>query len=249
MEAWIDFGRGPLFRLCFALMVLGLLRVLVLTLMGVSEAYRQNPDKVIPWKDLARNTVAWLVPVRRLWTKRPVYGTTSLLFHIGLIAVPLFLPAHVLLWERSTGFAWPPMPQQLADYLTLVVIIAGLGLFLGRLLDPGARKISRRQDYMWPLLLVVPFITGFVCSHAFIGPKVYQVTMLFHVYSGDLILVLIPFTKIAHCVLSPLSQFVTGIAWKFPAGAGDRVVATLGCSERPSWAERARLSGKEIQTR
>ena len=27
METWIEFGRGPLFRFAFALMVLGLLRV------------------------------------------------------------------------------------------------------------------------------------------------------------------------------------------------------------------------------
>ena len=30
--------------------------------------------------------------------------------------------------------------------------------------------------------------------------------MLLHVYSADLIMLLIPFTKIAHCVLAPLSQ-------------------------------------------
>ena len=61
--------------------------------------------------------------------------------------------------------------------------------------------------------------------------------MLLHVYAADLILVMIPFTKIAHCVLAPLSQIVTAVAWKFPAGAGDRVAATLGYAGRPVVAE------------
>ena len=59
--------------------------------------------------------------------------------------------------------------------------------------------------------------------------------MLVHVYSANLILLLIPFSKIAHCVLTPLSQVVTAVAWKFPAGAGDRVAATLGYADRPTW--------------
>ena len=52
MEAWLDFGRGPLFRLCFALMLLGLLRILALTVIGMREAYRRNPDKILAWGDL-----------------------------------------------------------------------------------------------------------------------------------------------------------------------------------------------------
>jgi nitrate reductase gamma subunit len=246
LEAWIEFGRGPLFRFSFALMVLGLLRIFTLTVIGMIEAYRQSPDKIVPWKDLLRNTTAWLFPVRRLWTKQPVYSATSLLFHIGLILIPLFLSAHVLLWKRSVGFAWAPIPQIFADWLTLVVIMTGLGIFLGRLLHSGARKISRRQDYMWPLLLVIPFATGYVCANANIAPKTYQLMMLIHIHSGNLILAMIPFTKIAHCVLAPLSQFVTAIAWKFRAGAGDKVAATLGYAEQPSWVEKARLTKREV---
>jgi hypothetical protein len=72
--------------------------------------------------------------------------------------------------------------------------------------------------------------------------------MLIHVYSADLILLLIPFSKISHCVLAPLSQIVTAVAWKFPAGAGARVAATLGYADRPAWANRARVEDKEMYT-
>jgi len=252
LESWIEFGRGPLFRLAFTLMLLGLSRVFLLTIVGIAEAYRRNSDRIVPWREIAKQTLAWLFPVRRLWRKRPFYSTASFLFHVGLLLVPFFLAAHVRLWQRSTSLAWPALPQKAADWLTLLVIVTGLALFGGRVFHRASRALSRRQDYMWPLLLVVPFVTGFICSNAALRPGTYQTLMLFHVYSADLIMLMIPFTKIAHCVLTPLSQAVTAVSWKFVPGAGDKVAATLGYAERPTWVAKSRLGapeGKEACTR
>lgn len=239
MEAWIEFGRGPLFRLAFSLMVLGLLRLVLLTVAGIAEAYKRSSDKILAWGEIGRQTLAWLVPVNRLWRKRPLYSTASFLFHVGLLGVPLFLAAHLDLWQRSIGWAWSAIPQKVADGLTLLTIATGLGLFCGRVFDRRARALSRPQDYVWPLLLVVPFLTGYLCSNARLEPRAYQVMMLLHVYSGILIMLMIPFTKIAHCVLAPLSQLVSAVSWKFAPGAGDKVAATLGRAERPSWMAKA----------
>lgn len=241
MEFWIQLGRGPLFAAAFSLMILGLVRILVLTAVGIAEAYRRSWDRIINWKEVARQTAHWLVPFGRLWRSRPVYGTVSFLFHVGLLLAPPFAAAHVLLWRRSVGFAWKAMPQNLADVLTIMTLVAGVCLVLGRAAFAASRSVSRFQDYLWPVLLLVPFGTGYVCSHAALSPKTYQSLMLLHVYTADLIMMLIPFTKIAHCVLAPLSQVVTAVAWKFPPGAGDRVAATLGYADCPSWMPKARL--------
>ncbi|HUB81786.1 MAG TPA: hypothetical protein VMB03_23465 [Bryobacteraceae bacterium] len=242
METWIDFGRGPLFRLAFSLMVLGLLRVLVITAIGISEAYRRNSDKIVPWKAVFRQTLGWLAPVGRLWGARPVYSVTSVVFHAGLLTVPLFFAAHVRLWRGAAGLAWPGMPQQMADALTLFTIAAGAGLFCGRVFQKAARALSRLQDFVWPPLLLLPFVTGYLCVHAGLTSKLYQQLMLVHIYAADLILLMIPFTKVAHCVLAPLSQAVTAVAWKFVPGAGEKVAATLGYAELPVWAASARCA-------
>ncbi len=242
MEAWIELGRGPLFRIAFCLMLLGLVRAVALTIVGVVEAYQRSSDKIINWREVRRQTRAWLFPGGRLWQQRPVYSTVSLLFHVGLLLAPLFLAAHLLLWKGAVGFAWHALPQRLSNYLTLLAILCGVGLFLGRVIPAGSRKLSRLQDLVWPLMLVVPFITGYICSNLAVGPKLYAPLMFLHIYSADLIMALIPFTKIAHCVLAPLSQVVTAVAWKFPFGAGDRVAATLGYADQPNWVVNARLN-------
>jgi len=242
VESWVQFGRGPLFAIAFSLMLLGIFRILLLTAIGVVEAYRRSWDRIINWKDVRLQTASWLFPIARLWRKRPVYSTVSVLFHAGLILVPLFAAAHVLLWRRSVGFAWAAIPQRLADVLAIVTLAAGIGLLLGRALPAASRKLSGAQEYLWPVLLLVPFATGFTCSHATLSPRAYQDLMFLHVYSADLIIALIPFTKIAHCVLAPLSHIVTAVAWKFPPGAGDRVAATLGYADVPTWMPKSRLA-------
>lgn len=242
MTGWTEFARGPLFRFCFALMVLGLVRIVINTIVGVREAYQRNPDKIVAWKEVRYQTLAWLFPLGRLGRQRPIYSLLSFLFHIGMIVTPIFLASHILLWRGAVGFGWAALPEELANWLTLVVISTGLAIFLGRVLHPGARKLSRFQDYLWPLLIITPFVTGYIASNAVVSPRGYEVLMLVHVLAGDLILLMIPFTKIAHCVLTPLSQLVTAVAWKFPAEAGDRVAETLGYRDRPTWLPQARLS-------
>lgn len=241
MNFWLQFGRGPLFAAAFAVMVLGLARLVLLTLLGVRENYRRSWDKIVNWKEVASQTANWLVPVARLWRRRPVYSTISVLFHAGLLLVPFFAAAHVLLWRRGVGFAWRAMPQGTTNVLTIIALVAGAALFIGRVGSSASRGISRPQEYFWIILLLVPFATGFLCSHAALTANGYQTLMILHVYAADLIMILIPFTKLAHCVLAPLSQVVTAVAWKFPVGVGDRVAATLGCAESPTWLPKSRL--------
>lgn len=227
-------------------MLLGLARIVVLTIIGMVENYRNNPDKIIPFKDVIAKTFSWLFPIVKLFTKRPVYSLVSFCFHVGLILVPLFTTAHVLLWKKSLGFAWFSLPQPLSETLTIIVIFAALLLFLMRVLYQPARVLSRKQDYFWPLLLMVPFITGGICSNASLNPGTYQGLMLVHIYAADAIMLMIPFTKIAHCVLMPLSQLVTALSWKFRAGAGDEVIETLGYADRPTWVEKPRVEESPV---
>jgi len=227
LQEILDFLRGPAFRFTFVLMVLGLLRILILDIWGAVDAYRRAGDKKLAWGDAFRKTVQWLFPVQRGFNKRPIYSAVSILFHIGLIAVPILLYAHIQLWDGSIGIAWWSLPEFWADLLTITTMVFGFMLFLGRVGSANARFLSRKQDYLWPLLLIVPFITGYVCSNMAVSATTYQLTMLVHVLSAEIIFVLLPFTKIAHCVIMPLSQFVVALCWKFPARVDEKITKTL----------------------
>ncbi len=227
MDQWLEFTRGPLFRLCFVIMILGLLRILILDFIGAVKLYRSVADKTIPWKLVLSRTLQWLFPIKKIGRSRPVYSVISILFHIGLLIVPIFLFAHVKLWESSVGTSWITLPFAAAYVLTLSTVAFGLLLFLGRVFNKSSSFISRKQDYIWPLLLLIPFLTGFICAHLNISPAFYSFTMLIHILTGNMIFVLIPFTKIAHCVLMPFSQIINTLAWKFPPDTDKAICKTL----------------------
>lgn len=233
MEAFLEFARGPLFRLSLAVLILGLARVFILDLVAAIMAWKKAGDKSIPWKLVISRGIEWLIPVKRVAHNRPIYSIISILFHIGLLLVPLFLYAHVKLWESAIGFAWPTLPYTVAYWLTISTIVFAVLLLLGRALSKTSSFLSRKQDYLWPLILLVPFITGFICAHTAVSPAAYTCFMLIHVLSAELIFVLIPFTKIAHCVLMPLSQMICTLAWKFPPETDEKVCETLNKKGAP----------------
>jgi len=231
MEAFLEFARGPLFRLAFAIMALGLLRHLALHIFGMAQALKRVDSPVRPYaasfSKLTKTTLKWLVPITHM-KNRVVYTVTSIIFHIGLILVPVFLFAHIKLWREGVGFGWYAISQRLADVLTLTVIVTGILLFIMRVANRDSRFLSRSQDYLLPWLLIIPFISGYLAMHPQLNPFPYTMTMIIHVLSGELVLVLMPFTKITHCVLYPFVHYASNYAWRFVPTGGEDVLKSLG---------------------
>lgn len=227
MVEWLEWARGPAFIFAFTLMVLGLIRNVLLTLWSTAQALMRAGDKKIPWKDVIVKSFEWIVPLKKI-KERIWYSLFSIFFHVGLILVPVFLIEHVALWRRGIGLSWPTLSQSLADGLTLLTLIMIAFLLIGRLANRTARALNRSQDILILLLLTVPFISGYLAAHPGTNPFNYQATMLIHVLSGDFILCLVPFTKLCHCVLLPLTQLVSEVGWHFPPGVGKKVALLLG---------------------
>ena len=233
MEELLEFAKGPLFRLCFALMVLDLARIFFLDIWAAFKAYRKAGDKKMPWKLIISRQWEWIFPVKRIVHNFDFYSLLSILFHIGLIIVPVFLFAHIELWKESIGISWPALSYSFAFLLTAGTILIMAVMLISRMAVKSIRALSKSQDYLWLILLFIPFATGFICANLNISPQSYKFFMLLHVLSGDMIFVLIPFSKIAHCVLFPLSQIIGVLAWKFPAETDDDICTTLNKKGAP----------------
>ena len=82
MEFWLEVAKGPLFRLCFAIMILGLIRIFLLDIWGAYKAYRKAGDKTMPWKLVLSRGLEWFFPVKRVARNRPVYSIFSILFQL-----------------------------------------------------------------------------------------------------------------------------------------------------------------------
>jgi nitrate reductase gamma subunit len=230
MEQWLEWARGPVFRACFVIMLLGLARAVVLNTVSIGSliyASKKN-QREVPWGTVLTATLQWMFPVKKGFEARAVFSATSMLFHICIIVTPIFLSAHILLWERGLGISWPAIGNLAADYLTLLAILTGVALLAQRVGARASRAISRPQDYFLPLLLIAPFVTGYLGMHPSLNPFGYNGTMFVHVMSANLIFLLIPFTKMSHVALFPGTQLISEMGWHLKPGGGEQVAIALG---------------------
>lgn len=232
MTEWLEWARGPAFRFSILLMILGLLRLAVLNVVNITNVVSRARDKNIPWRKVITDTARWFFPYK---TAKPqlFFTVVSILFHVSVIITPVFLGAHIMLWQRGIGISWAAIPQVLADYLTLLAIATAAVLFFKRVSAKATRALSRPQDYLLPLLIMVPFASGYLAMHPASSPFDYNATMFVHVMSGNLVLVLIPFSKLSHAILFPTTQLVSEMAWHLVPNSGEKVVLSLGKENEP----------------
>lgn len=232
MEQWLELAKGPLFQFALLFMLLGMLRHMVSAALGVVQAMKRASNKTIPYRDVLKATGKWLAPVDRVKTS-PLFSITSILMHVGLIVVPVFLFSHVALWERGIGLSLPALSLGPADFLTLLTLACIFTLLAIRIISRDGRALSRFEDYFLLILLAIPFISGYLALHPHLNPFAYDPTMLVHVLSADLVLFLVPLTKLSHMALMPGVQLFAEVAWHFPKDSGKNVEIALNKEDKP----------------
>jgi nitrate reductase gamma subunit len=226
MEIWLQWARGPIFWAALTFMVVGLARHVAITAWGIARVICRAGDKRIPSRQVLVATLRWLVPMGCL-RNRWLFSLTTVMFHVAIILVPVFLAGHIVLWQRGLGLSWPALPNYLATLLTVVALVAVLALVVERFASRDSRMLSRFQDYALPLVIAIPFASGFLVMHPRCNPFPYEAALLAHAMSANLLLVLIPLTKLSHMVLLPATQLISELAWHFPPDAGSKVAAAL----------------------
>jgi len=235
MTEWLDWARGPAFRASVLIMVLGIARILLLNLNNIATTIRRSKknQRQVPWGQIIAQTFKWTFPVKKSLERKAIFSLTSILFHICIIVTPIFLAAHIMLWERGVGVGWPSLGPLAADYLTLLAIASGLALFAQRVGSPSSRAISRTSDFILPILILLPFVSGYLAMHPWLNPFDWNSTMFVHVMGGNLVFLAVPFTKISHVALFPLTQLVGELGWHLTPGAGQKVAVALGKENEP----------------
>ena len=128
-------------------------------------------------------------------------------FHIGLLLTPVFLLAHNIILKERWGFSLPTIPEGLADVLTIAVMVAAVFLILRRIALSEVRILSTAYDYLILAIAVAPFVTGFIAHHA---ASECTCWLIIHIICGEIMLVAIPFTRLSHMLIAPLTRAYMG---------------------------------------
>ncbi len=214
-----DFVTGPLAWLAFLVFFVGVVVRVVQYIRGLDwkldrVTYTVNVSYGI--KGALRSVFFWLFPFgTRSWRYYPFLTVLVFTFHIGILLTPVFLMAHnVLLLERWGVSLWT-IPESAADLLTILVLVSAVFLILRRIALPEVRIITTAYDYLMLSIAVAPFITGLM-AHYQSGN--YQLWLILHILSGEIMLMAIPFTKLSHFVGFFLSRAQLGMDYGIKRG-------------------------------
>jgi nitrate reductase gamma subunit len=67
-----------------------------------------------------------------------------------------------------------------------------------RRIRPEVRILTSSWDYFLLIMTTMPFLTGFMAYHQW-GP--YEVLLILHIFLSQILLILIPTTKLGHMIL------------------------------------------------
>ncbi len=210
---FFSFVEGPLLWIAFLTFILGSLLRAALFL-----SFSKKMDKIIyqhfSWKYVLATFGRWLIPLNKDVAKNPVFVILAYIFHGCLIVVPIWFSGHISLWEESRfEWSWAPIPDGLADWMSLIFLAIALFFFLRRIISADIRLLSTFSDYLLIVITALPFLTGYFLTHGtvdgigFLGDNM----QVIHMLSGELMLILIPFTKLSHFILFFFSRGATAI--------------------------------------
>jgi nitrate reductase gamma subunit len=145
----------------------------------------------------------------------PVVTVVTVLFHVFLFVTPIFLLAHNELFRKAFGFSLPSLPDYATDTMTIIFLMCG-GFFLyRRIFVKRVRAITTPWDFFVLFVTLTPFITGFLAFRQWFD---YPTIMIIHIVSGELMLMLIPFTKLGHMIYFFLYRLLIGSEYSFGQG-------------------------------
>lgn len=203
---YYELVRGPLAFLSFAVFIFGLcFRLFQFYWRGT------NPKMLYPGKSLSngfKSIFLGVVPfATRFMRERPLFTVITVLFHICVIVLPLFFLSHTVLWVESYGLLWPNIPDGMADVMTLFALFACLFFFIRRVKVPEVRQVSQLSDFLLIVVIFLSFLTGFLAFHQ-MGP--YRPMLITHILSGEILIVIIPFSRLFHMIIYPFSRYYMG---------------------------------------
>ena len=217
------FLTGPGLYISLAVFFIGLGARFVLYFMGLDwklERIGYKSDLPHGLKGGLHSAFSWLIPFgTRGWRAQPFMASAFFLLHFGAVLVPLFLIGHNVILREKFGFSLPSLPQPVTDVLTVMSIVGLLLLILRRIALAEVRILSGWLDYGLLLLVLALFVSGFFATQ---GIGVYECCLLGHIFLGELLLILAPFTKMSHIALYFASRIQIGMDFAIKRGGYNR---------------------------
>lgn len=201
----LEFARGPALAFSVFVFVIGLAWRLYRIFRRPARIDHSEPRR----RDLAAGGL------RAIFTKmlppkgvriRGAQMANAYAYHIALALIAFGFAPHIAFIARYLGLAWPALPDAVTYIATAVAILGLIYALMTRLTDGVQRLLSSFDDYFSWAVTMAPLVTGM----ALLPQPAPPAWIALHLLSLELLLVWLPFGKLAHAALVFVSRWRTG---------------------------------------
>ncbi len=208
----LDLARGPIFQAAIYVFVIGIFW----RLFGIFFL-QKKPDHSTPRQSAGLGAALRTIVSRTVGPtgfsdtpKMPRALSTGL--HLGLFVVVFLFVPHIVFFEDIFGIDWPGLPNNVIYFVGVITVGIGMYLLVRRRTHPVLRLISNFDDYFSWFVTMLPLLTGLAMPIRF-GVR-YETLLAVHILSVALLLVWLPFGKLAHAFLVFYSRGATGMVFE-----------------------------------
>ena len=200
-------AKGTALQFATVVFVVGLsMRILQILVMGRAPDYSKARDNNVMSHGM--KTV-----FRRFWPKHMMKGAmftyvTGYIFHVGFLVVLIFYAPHIEFFQGAFGISWPSLYTSLIDAITVITLLTLIAVLINRIRHPVQRMLSNCEDYLAWLVTFLPLLTGYFSYHHLLLP--YDTMLALHILSVELLMIIIPFTKLSHMATLFIARWYNG---------------------------------------
>jgi nitrate reductase gamma subunit len=192
---FLTWVRGPGLDIALAVFLLGVVWRLF-EVYGLGRKKDLSAPRHAPgasgWHTIARRSL----PPAGMMKASPVTYIGGYVFHIGLALIVFLFAPHIKLIEGLFGLSWPGLPSQVIDLVTVVTLAAMVVVLVDRIKKPVKRYLSTFEDWFTWTVTFLPVLTGWLAVQHLLLP--YTAMLALHILSVEILLVVLPFTKLFH---------------------------------------------------
>ncbi|HSA89783.1 MAG TPA: hypothetical protein VLF42_07800 [Burkholderiales bacterium] len=201
----LEFARGPALALSVLVFAAGLAWRLYRIFRLPARSDYSEPRR----RDLAagglRAIFAKMLPPRGVKI-RGAQMANAYAYHIALALIAFGFAPHIAFVARYLGLAWPALPDAVTYIATALAILGLIYALMTRLTDGVQRLLSSFDDYFSWAVTMAPLVSGM----ALLPQPAPPAWIALHLLSLELLLVWLPFGKLAHAALVFVSRWRTG---------------------------------------
>ncbi|RLA07544.1 MAG: hypothetical protein DRQ51_05760 [Gammaproteobacteria bacterium] len=200
-------SKGLLFEIALVIFIFGvLLRLFEIFSLGrkkdLSEP-KANPT-IIGIKTIFTRSI----PSYEMMTKRGFLIVNGIIFHVGLFIVVFLLAPHITVIDRLIDLSWSPLSSQIINFATVVTIFSMIVILVHRFTHPVMKALTTSGDYVAWIVTFLPIISGYMAYNHLLLP--YNLILALHILSVDLLLIVLPFSKLSHSFTFFMARYYSG---------------------------------------